>query len=268
LKAVLLAGGHGTRARPFTDYFPKAMIPLNGRPVIHYVVRYLARFSQISGLIILCEFDNFGKQIINYFDGKEAAIGKPLTFIEDKKYGTGGALLEIERDVKRDKCFLLWFADNLCAIRIDGLVQEYEKADRMTKGGITGIVVVRNQRREETGRVILDNTTHRQAANPRKPMSSSIKQFIEKGVVKLEQPEALGIYLFNNTIFDYLHATSEKMKAGGFNLSHDLLGRISTIGGKLFSYNLGNTEWLDVESPPYADRNKDTVMKILSQMGM
>jgi mannose-1-phosphate guanylyltransferase len=266
LKAILLAGGHGTRARPFTDYFPKAMIPLNGRPVIHYVVRYLARFSQISGLIILCEFDNFGKQIINYFDGKEAAIGKPLTFIEDKKYGTGGALLEIERDVKADRCFLLWFADNLCAIRIDCLVQEYEKADRMTKGGITGIVVVRNQRREETGRVILAN--HRQVANHRNPTTSSIKQFIEKGVVKLEQPEALGIYLFNNKIFDYLHAASEKMKAGGFNLSHDLLGRNRTIRGKLYSYNLGNTEWLDVESPPYANRNKDTVMKILSQMGM
>ena len=230
-------------------------------------MRYLARFSQISGLIILCEFDNFGKQIINYFEGKEAAIGKPLTFIEDKKYGTGGALLEIERDVRADRCFLLWFADNLCALRVDGLVQEYEKADRITKGGITGIVVVRNQRREETGRVILDNTTHRQAANPRKPMSSSIKQFIEKGVVKLEQPEALGIYLFNNTIFDYLRAISEKMKRG-FNLSHDLLGRSSTIRGKLYSYNLGSTEWLDVESPPYADRNKDTVMKVLSQMGM
>jgi len=58
------------------------------------------------------------------------------------------------------------------------------------------------------------------------------------------------------------------MKAGGFNLSHDLLGRSSTIRGKLYSYNLGNTDWLDVESPPYADRNKDTVKKILSQMGM
>jgi mannose-1-phosphate guanylyltransferase len=268
LKAVLLAGGYGTRAKPFTEYFPKAMIPLDGRPVIHYVVRYLAKFSQIDELIILCEFDNFGKQITNYFEGKEAAIGKPLTFIEDKKRGTGGALLEIERDVRLDRCFLLWFADNLCALRIDGLVQEYEKVDRKTKGGITGIVVVRNQRREETGRVILDNTNHRQAPNPRNSTTSSIKQFIEKGVVKLEQPEALGIYLFNNTIFEYLHATSEKMNAGVFNLSHDLLGRNSAIRGKLYSYNLGNTEWLDVESPPYADRNKDTVLKILSQMGM
>jgi len=266
LKAVLLAGGYGTRAKPFTDYFPKAMIPLNGRPVIHYIVRYLARFSEISGLIILCQFDNFGKQIINYFEGKEAAIGKPLTFIEDKKDGTGGALLEIERNVRADGCFLLWFADNLCALRIDYLLHEYNEADKMTSGGITGIVVVRNQRREETGRVILEDSNRRQF---RKSTTFLIKEFIEKGVVKLEKPEALGIYLFNNTIFEYLHTTSEMMHKRGFNLSHDLLGRISTIRGKLYSYNLGgNTEWLDVESPPYADRNKDTVKKILAQMGM
>ncbi len=261
----MLAGGYGTRAKPFTDHFPKAMIPLNGRPVIHYVVKYLAKFSQISDLIILSEFDNFGKQIINYFEGKEASLGKPLTFVEDKKNGTGGALLEIERDVRSDKCFLLWFADNLCALRIDCLIQEYNKAYGMTDGRITGIVVVRNQRREETGRVISDYADRRQA---RKSTTSLIKDFIEKGVVKLEQPEALGIYLFNNTIFDYLHATSKKMHQRGFNLSHDLLGRINTIGGKMYSYDIGgNIEWLDVESPPYADRNKKTVMKILSQMG-
>jgi mannose-1-phosphate guanylyltransferase len=266
LNAVLLAGGYGTRAKPFSDYFPKAMIPLNGRPVIHYIVRYLAKFSEINGLIILCQFDNFGKQIINYFEGKEAAIGKPLTFIEDKKDGTGGALLEIERNVRTDGRFLLWFADNLCALKIDCLVQEYNRAENMTNGDITGIVVVRNQRREETGRVILDNANHLRA---RKSTTALIKEFIEKGVVKLEKPEALGIYLFNNTIFDYLHTTSAKRHKRGFNLSHDLLGQISKIRGKLYSFNLAaNTEWLDVESPPYADRNKDTVMKILSQMGV
>ena len=85
--------------------------------------------------------------------------------------------------------------------------------------------------------------------------------------MKLEQPEALGIYLFNNTIFDYLRAISKEMK-GGFNLSHDLLGRNSTIRGKLYSYNLGSTRVARCKSPPYADRNKDIVMKILSQMGM
>ncbi len=271
LKAILLAGGHGTRAKPFTDYFPKALIPIEGRPVVDHIVRYLAKFSQISELIILCEFDNIGKQIINYFEGKEAVIGKPLTFVEDKKQGTGGALLKIEGEVMADRCFLVWFADNLCAINIDGLLREYIEVDKMTNGEMIGLVVVRNQRREETGRVILDNGRRslRINNNSNNKKTLLIKQFIEKGMVKLEQPEAIGIYLFNNIIFEYLHGTSEKMDGGSFNLSHDLLGRISTFGGKLYSYALDDdTEWLDIESPSYADRNKDTVKKILLQMNI
>jgi NDP-sugar pyrophosphorylase family protein len=132
-------------------------------------------------------------------------------------------------------------------------------------------MVVRKQRLEETGRVILDNADQslqiKNNSNNKKTLL--IKQFIEKGVVKLEQPEAIGIYLFNNNIFEYLHRTSENMQGGIFNLSHDLLERISTIGGELYSYILDeDKEWLDLESPSYADRHKDIVEKILLQMGM
>jgi mannose-1-phosphate guanylyltransferase len=232
-------------------------------------VRYLAKFSQISDLIILCEFDNLGKQIINYFEGKEGLIGKPLTFVEDKKHGTGGALLKVETKVSADRCFLVWFADNLCALDIDGLIHEYIKAENTPNGEITGIVVVRNQRHEETVRVILEEADRFQDIDNNNKKTLLIKQFIEKGVVKLDQPEAIGIYLFNKSIFDYLHRTSQNMHGRPFNLSHDLLGPIPSIGGKLYSYSLGdNTEWLDIESPSYSTRNKDSLIKILRQMGV
>jgi mannose-1-phosphate guanylyltransferase len=266
LKAVLLAGGYGTRAKPFTDYIPKVMIPLDGRPVIDYVVRYLAKFSQVSDLGIICEFDSFGKQIINYFEGKKSIIGKPITFIEDKKNGTGGALITCQRYVSGDGCFLVWFADNLCALRINDLIHEYEELNESsTEAGITGMVVVRKQRSEETGRVVLDNAN---SDSSHSNISAFIKQFIEKGVTKLEHPEAVGIYLFNNSVFGYLDDISYKMH-GSFNLSHDLLTHVSSMGGKLYSYDMGdNIRWVDVESPSYADRNKEIINKILLQMDM
>ena len=52
MKVVLLAGGKGTRARPFSDYIPKSMIPIEGRPVIDQVVRYLARFAIVEEILI------------------------------------------------------------------------------------------------------------------------------------------------------------------------------------------------------------------------
>jgi hypothetical protein len=44
-RAVLLAWGYGTGAKPFTDYFPKAMFPLDESPVVDYFVRFLSRVS-------------------------------------------------------------------------------------------------------------------------------------------------------------------------------------------------------------------------------
>jgi mannose-1-phosphate guanylyltransferase len=252
LKAILLAGGSGSRARPFTDYVPKAMFPLDGRPIIDYLVKYIAQFSKINEIIIVCNFDSFGKQIINYFEGKQPIVGKPIIFVEDKKNGTGGSLLKVEKYVTQDECFLVWFADNLCALKIEQMIQKYHQVNMKSgRTGSIGMVVVRKRRREETARVILDD--------------SHIKEFMEKQRVKLEQPEALGIYLFSKRIFEYLHKRSTEGFAN-FNLSYDVLNQISNME-KLFSYDIGeNIEWIDVESPTYADRNKDIVEKILLQM--
>jgi mannose-1-phosphate guanylyltransferase len=262
LKAVLLAGGYGTRAKPFTDYFPKAMFPLDGRPVIDHIVRFLAHFSSISEIIIVCDFDSFGKQIINYFEGKDCLVGKSIKFVEDKKKGTGGSLLEVEKHIGQDEYFLVWFADNLSALKIDHMIQEYNLLSTKDRGAIIGMIAVRKKRREETGRVILENQVNSSNGSN---IAIRIKEFMEKHTLKLEQPEALGIYLFSNRIFEYLHNRSKKGYSS-FNLSYDILKKIPG-NGNLFSYDIGDDiEWLDVESLAYLDRNKDMTEKILSQM--
>jgi mannose-1-phosphate guanylyltransferase len=250
LKAILLAGGRGTRAKPITEYFPKAMLPLDGRPIIDYIVRYLARFSQINEIIVVCGFDSFGEQIINYFEGKGSIVGKSITFVEDKNNGTGGSLLRVEKYIGQDECFLVWFADNLCALNIEHMIQQYQQ-ENAKSGGITGMIAVRKRRREETARVRL--------------VESQIKEFREKHTVNLEQPEALGIYIFSKRIFQYLQ---KKLKEGldSFNLSYHILNQIANTD-KLFSYDIGEkVEWIDAESPAYIDRNKDIIERILLEM--
>lgn len=160
-------------------------------------------------------------------------------------------------------CFLVWFADNLCALNVNELVHEYDEIIKDTVK-YTGLIVVRKRRHEETGRVVLDSA---KSINHHSSTVSSIKQFIEKGITELENPEAVGIYLFNNGIFGYLHDISEKTH--GFNLSHDLLANVINMGGKLYSYAIGDeVDWVDVESPSYSDRNKEIIMKITTQMGV
>jgi mannose-1-phosphate guanylyltransferase len=262
MKAILLAGGQGTRARPFTDYIPKSMIPIEGKPVIDHVVRFLARSSVVDEIFIVCEFDVLGKQIINYFEGKDNLIPKKILFIEDHKYGTAGALLRAEESLRDgDEPFLVWFADNLCALDVKDLIRHYYTLTAQvvnSKKTITGIIVTRKYRYEETGRVTIDSNNN-----------DRVQAFIEKPIASLESPEALGIYLFSNRIFQYLHQQELNVRdeKKSFNLSHDILANIPSAGGNLYSYSLDTKiEWIDIESPVYADRNKEIINTIIDQM--
>lgn len=236
MKVILLAGGRGTRARPFSDFVPKSMIPIEGRPVIDHVVRYLTQFEIIDEILIVCEFDSSGSQIINYFEGKGSVIHKKISFIEDNKCGTGGAVLRAEDSIKNgSEPFLVWFADNLCALDLTDLLSLYHRLKMQLESGkeITGIVVTRKHRYEETGRVSVQAKEY-----------NKIEDFIEKPVVELESPEALGIYL-----------------------SHDILEHLPKAGANLYSYSLDQrTEWIDIESPAYAERNIRILSRILNQM--
>jgi len=111
VKAVILAGGKGTRGKPYTEYFPKAMTPINGKPLIDYIIKYLKSFSFVKEIIIVSDFNGLGGQIKNYYGNQ-----KNITFVQDSQSGTGGDLLHIEKKLKGESEFLLWFVDNLCAI--------------------------------------------------------------------------------------------------------------------------------------------------------
>jgi mannose-1-phosphate guanylyltransferase len=260
MKVILLAGGRGTRAMPFSLYSPKSMIPINGRPVIDHITRYLAKFSIVESFIIVCEFDHLGKQIVNYFEGKEHIIGKKIIFVEDAKNGTGGAILSAESLVKDDDFFVVWFADNLCAVDVDDFIRQYKFQESMKENDhskFIGIIATRGHRKEETGIVVLDPKE-----KPR------IKEFVEKPTLKLELPETLGIYLFSKNLLNFIHMQKEASTLGdAFDLSYEVLAQIPRFGSTIFSYSLpSDREWIDIESPTHAGRNKDLIEKILSQM--
>jgi mannose-1-phosphate guanylyltransferase len=260
LKVLLIAGGSGSRAKPFSQYTPKPMTSLDGRPIIDHIVRYLAKFPEIEHFIIVCEFDDHGKQIINYFEGKEKIIGKKIEFVEDKKNGTGGAILNAEAHVGRDESFIVWFADNICALDVSSFINQFnflKDSQKKQEMNIIGMVVTRDYRREETGRIVID---------PKE--INKIVEFTEKPFAKLDLPETLGIYIFDNTLFSYIHKhTSGSLISSSIDLSFDILAKLPPLGFTLYSYPISKyVDWIDVESPVYAERNKELVKKVLTQM--
>ena len=260
MKIVLLAGGIGSRARPFSDYSPKALIPVNGKPLIDYIIRYVSKFSHITEILIVCEFDAHGKQIISYLEGKEHIIGKKIIFIEDRKKGTGGALLECISSLENEAFFMVWYADNLCALDINSLVKEYIEISSQSDGMI-GFLIARSHRKEETGRLVVDKKYSKN--------TFLIKEFSEKPIVKLEHPEAAGIYIFSNKIMSFLKMKSNENEGKAFDLSSDILSKIRiNENNSMYCYDVysSGTDWIDIESPSYLDRNKKVVDRVILQM--
>ena len=238
MKAVILAGGKGTRGKPYTDYFPKAMTPIYGKPLIDYVVKYVKSFDFIEEVIIISDFNELGGQIKNYYGNQ-----KGVTFIQDSQNGTGGDLLHIEKKLKKESEFLLWFVDNLCAIDLKKMRELFREKKS------SACIATRTKRKEETGFAIVENNI--------------IKEFREKPVMKLQLSECLGIYMLTNNIIKKIKA---KQKQKQINLSYDILQQLSKEG-KISSFDIKNTEWIDVESPMILERNEKTVKKIIKQMG-
>jgi mannose-1-phosphate guanylyltransferase len=238
VKAVILAGGKGTRGKPYTEYFPKAMTPINGKPLIDYVLKYLKSFSFVDEVIIISDFGGMGGQIKNYFGNQ-----KNLTFIQDSQSGTGGDLLHIENKLKDESEFVLWFVDNLCAIDLKKMRELFREKKS------SACIATRTKRKEETGFATVEN--------------GIIKEFKEKPTIKLQLSECLGIYMLGKDIIKRIKA---KQKQKEINLSYDILQQLSKEG-KISAFDIGDSEWIDAESPMVLERNDKTVKKIIKQMG-
>jgi len=239
VKAVILAGGNGTRGKPYTEYFPKAMTPVNGKPLIDYVIKYLKSFSFVNEIIIVSDFEGLGGQIKNYYQTQ-----KNVTFVQDSQSGTGGDLLHIADKLKNESEFVLWFVDNLCAIDLKKMRETFKEKNS------SACIATRTKRKEETGFAKVED--------------GIIKEFKEKPVMKLQLSECLGIYMLGKDIIKRIKA---KQKQKQINLSYDILQQLSKEG-KISAFDIGDNEWIDAESPMVLERNEKTVKKIIKQMGL
>lgn len=89
MKVMILAAGLGTRLKPLTDRMPKALVPIEGRPLLDIVVSHL--ISQGATEVVI-NVHHFGEQIIDFVRHKQYGI--PLRISDERAtlLDTGGAL--------------------------------------------------------------------------------------------------------------------------------------------------------------------------------
>ncbi len=240
MKAIILAGGIGTRGRPYTDYIPKAMIPIGGVPLIQHVAEHLDAFPVIEEIIIVADLRGLGAQIQNHFRGQK--IARRMRFVQDSQSGTGGDLVHAAEALGKTREFILWFVDNLCALDVDAMKRQFDAQGSMV------CIAIRTRRKEETGfaRVV----------------GGKVVEFKEKPVMNLPLSECLGIYMMDARVLDLIRG----VKKADIDLSFDVLEGLSGES-QVSAYDIGGAEWLDVESPVIVDRNRRQVGRIIKRMG-
>ncbi len=89
MKAVILAGGEGTRLRPLTETVPKPMVRLCGRPVVEYMLELLAA-NGVEEAVFTLRY--LSEQLRSHFSSAEFA-GIRLSFAEEERpLGTAGSV--------------------------------------------------------------------------------------------------------------------------------------------------------------------------------
>ena len=126
MKALVLAGGKGTRLRPFTYSGPKQLVPIANVPVLHYVVRQLVRAGIVDIGVIVGDTE---EQIRESLGGGQA-FGARITYLhQPAPLGLAHAVLTA-RDFLGEDLFLMVLGDNLLLEELGPFATEFATTGR------------------------------------------------------------------------------------------------------------------------------------------
>jgi mannose-1-phosphate guanylyltransferase / phosphomannomutase len=218
MKAVIMAGGEGTRLRPLTSNQPKPMLPMANIPMMEHVVNLLRQHG-FEDVVVTVAF--MANAIRTYFgDGSEFGV-RMVYATEPTPLGTAGSVLNARDEL--DERFLVISGDVLTDLDLSALVAFH--ADR---GGLATLALKAVDNPLEFGIVIT------------RP-DGSIERFLEKPTWGQVFSDTIntGIYVLEPEIFDFIP------EGRAVDFSGDSFPAALAAGERLFGY-VAEGYWEDV----------------------
>ena len=183
MKAVIMAGGEGTRLRPLTSNVPKPMMPIVNRPMMEHIVNLL-KVHGFDEIVVTVAF--MANAIRTYFgDGSEFGV-RMVYATEESPLGTAGSVRNAMDEL--DERFLVISGDVVTDIDLGSMVRAHE-----AKGALATIGLVPVENPLEFGIVITRE-------------DGSIERFLEKPTWGQVFSDTIntGIFVLEPEIFDYI----------------------------------------------------------------
>ncbi|MGQ9721158.1 MAG: sugar phosphate nucleotidyltransferase [Candidatus Jordarchaeum sp.] len=221
MKAVVLAGGYGTRLRPLTYTTPKTMLPICDKPVLHYIIDFLSKQGFDEIIITTNYLEN---QIKNYFgDGRDFGV-KIYYPKEDEPLGTAGSVKNAEKYL--DETFGVIQSDNITEISLAEALRYHRE-----RKGLATISLVSVENPWQFGIAEVNR-------------KSQIKRFIEKPKPDecFSNLASTGLYILEPEILEYIPENTP------FDFAKDLFPMMLKKGKRIYGYR-AECFWVDVGKP-------------------
>ncbi|HEX9077719.1 MAG TPA: sugar phosphate nucleotidyltransferase [Anaerolineae bacterium] len=220
MKAVVMAGGEGSRLRPLTINRPKPMVPLVNRPVMGHIIELLKRHN-IDDVVATLQYR--ANDIQNYFgDGSNAGISMHYS-VEPRPLGTAGSVKYAEKYLTGSDPFLIISGDALTDLNLTEIVDFHKRV-----GAAVTITLYRVPSPLEYGVIIVDG-------------EGRIERFMEKpswGEV-ISDTVNTGIYVISPEVLEDIEPGTP------VDFSKDLFPQLMKRGAPLYGF-IANGYWTDV----------------------
>ncbi|HRO47744.1 MAG TPA: nucleotidyltransferase family protein [Agriterribacter sp.] len=134
--AMIFAAGLGTRLKPWTDHHPKALAPVNGKPLLQRNIEYLKTFG-ITNIII--NVHHFAGQVIDFLNVNDH-FNCNITVSHEKEepLETGGGLQKAARFLEQHNPFFVINADILTNLNIKAMLAFHQQHQPLVTLAVTG----------------------------------------------------------------------------------------------------------------------------------
>src|SRR5579872_6209450 len=218
MKAVIMAGGEGTRLRPLTSNQPKPMMPIANRPMMEHIVELLKRHG-FEEIVVTVAFQ--ANAIRTYF-GNGSEFGVHMVYAtEETPLGTAGSVRNAMDEL--DEPFLVISGDVLTDIDLGAVVDFHREREAVATIGLKAM-----ENPLEFGIVITRE-------------DGSVERFLEKPTWGQVFSDTIntGIYVLEPEIFDAIPAGES------VDFSGDVFPKLLDDGAPLFGY-VAEGYWEDV----------------------
>ena len=228
MKAVILAGGKGTRLKPYTTVFPKPLMPIDDKPILEIVIGQLKSHGFDEAIITVGHL----AELIMTFFGDGSKFGIKIKYSrEDKPLGTAGGLGLIKEEL--NETFLMMNGDVLTTLNFSDLVNYHKR-----NGAIATIALNKRDVKIDFGVVEIDD-------------GNSIVGYTEKP--EIDYLVSMGVYVFDPQVLGYIRP---KEYLDFPDLIKELISNGETVKGYVY-----DGYWLDIGRPDDYERANEEFKK-------